>query len=151
MAVELSVAGADKLGDVARRLRETGDKALRAELLRGINRATRPLKAAAQQSARDRLPRRGGLNEFVASSKFSTSTRTGRDPAVRITATKAGHDVRALDRGRLRHPLFGNRRHWFNQQVPAGWFTDAMEAGAPVVRRSIVDVLDDVAKKVARG
>ncbi len=32
-------------------------------------------------------------------------------------------DLRSLDRGRLRHPLFGNREHWYNESVPRGWWT----------------------------
>jgi hypothetical protein len=36
-------------------------------------------------------------------------------------------DLQSLDRGRLRHPLFGNRRYWYMQAVRPGWFTSAVE------------------------
>lgn len=148
--VDLRIQGADQLGDIARHLKETGDKELRKELYRGIQRAAKPLRTAAQQAARENLPKRGGLNEWVASSKFSITTRGGRDPAVRVAGKKAGHDLKRMDQGRLRHPLYGNRRHWFIQQIPAGWFSTAMTARAPAVRRDVVAVLDDVAARIAR-
>lgn len=151
MPADISIEGADRLADVARRLKETGDQDLRKELYRGINRATTPLKNAAKDAARSELPKRGGLNEFVASARLSTSSRGGNNPGVRITARKAGHDVRAIDRGRVRHPVFGNRGVWVNQQIKPGWFTKTLEDGAPVVRRELVDVLDNVARRLARG
>lgn len=150
MPADLRIVGADKLGDVARRLKETGDKELRRELYRGIQRAANPLKEVAKRSARANLPSRGGLNEWVASSSFSVSTRGGQNPAVRFAGRKTGHDLRALDRGRLRHPLYGNRRHWFTQQIPPGWFSRPMEAAIPGIRRDVVDVLEDIARRIAR-
>jgi hypothetical protein len=147
--VDLRVDGANKLDAISRQLKETGDKDLRKLLMSGMQRAGKPLKVAAAQAARDNLPRKGGLAEWVASSKFSVATRGGRDPSVRIVARKVGHDLAALDRGRLRHPLFGNRRHWFNQQIRPGWFSDAMTAQAPAVRTEVVRVLDQVADAIA--
>lgn len=152
MPVDLRVDGADQLARVAKVLRTTGNATLRRELYAGIQRATKPLKAAAKDAARAQLPKRGGLNEFVAGSKLATRSRGGgRTPGVRITATKTGgHDLRAIDNGRLRHPVFGNRAAWVTQSVKPGWFTKTMQDGAPVVRKEIVSVLDDVADQLAR-
>lgn len=149
MGVDLRVEGADDFQRVARELREVGDVELRRELYRGIERAVKPLKEAARDAARQRLPHRGGLAEKVAKSKFSTRRRSGRDPGIKIVA-KDPIDLASIDRGRLRHPVFGNRRVWVNQSVPAGWFTDAMEKGAADVRRELLEVLGDVEKKLAR-
>lgn len=107
------------------------------------------MKAAGQHAARVSLPNRGGLNEWIAGAKFSVSTRSGKDPAIRLSVQKRGHDLAALNRGRLRHPLYGNRRHWYLQQIRAGWFGEAMTGLAPGVRRDLVDVMDDVARRLA--
>lgn len=147
MPVDLSVEGADEFQRLARQLRDAGEKDLRRELFRGIERAVKPLKEAAKDSARQRLPRGGGLADKVAAAKFSTKKRTGKDPGIRLTA-KGPIDVEALDRGRLRHPVFGNRRVWVNQTVPAGWFTEPVEAGAPEVRVELLKALDDVKRKI---
>lgn len=152
MPVELSVEGSHDLERVARRLKRAAAGELRKELYRGINRAVKPMKQAAKDAADRELPQRGGLNKFVASSKFGTRTRGfGRSPGVSITAKKSGHDLRSLDRGRLRHPLFGNRRFWYQQPVRAGWWTQTLNDEAPLVRRELIRVLDDVAARIGRG
>lgn len=150
MPVELTVQGGEKLGVLAARLKETGNTELRKELFRGIQRAAKPLRAAAANAARENLPKRGGLNEWVASSKFTISIRSGRNPAVRVKGNKQGHDLAAMDRGRLRHPLFGNRKLWFTQQIRAGWFSEAMQRESPGVRREVVNVIDDMARELER-
>lgn len=147
--MELRIEGAEKLAAVARQLRQTGNKELRKEMYRGLRQAAKPLIADARQHARDTLPKRGGLNERVARSRFRVSVRAaGRDPSVRITAT--GLDKRLDTQGRLRHPVYGNRRVWVEQKVKAHWFEIPMRAGSRHVRRELVRVVDDVAKKLSR-
>lgn len=151
MPVDLTIQGADKLEHLAYKLKETGNKEMRRELFRAVNRATKPMRDAARHAARENLPRRGGLNEWVAASKFSTSTRTGRDVRVAVKGNKSGHDLRALDRGRLRHPLFGNRSAWFTQEIRAGWFTEAMQRESPRVGRVLLTVFDVIARDLERS
>lgn len=150
MPADITFTGADRLESVARDLKQAGATQIRKDLLKGIQRATKPMQRAAKEAARQKLPQRGGLNVFVASSKFSTSTRTaGKNPGVAIKVKKSGHDIRAIDRGRLRHPVFGNKNVWVDQQITPGVFTETFEDGAPSVRKELLDVLEDVAKKIA--
>lgn len=152
MESSLRIEGAEQLERVARELKDLGDKDLRKELFRGFNRATKPLKAAVRASAEVRLPKRGGLNRFVASSRLSTRTRaTGKNVGVRIVAAKGDSDVEAIDRGRLRHPVFGNRKVWVTQQVTPGWFTAPLVAGERIVQYELLKVLDDVERGLSRG
>lgn len=152
MAADLNVYGAAKLDAVAHRLKETDDKELRRELYRGIARAGKPLKAAVRQGALEALPKRGGLNAYVARSRTNLKPLAGRgDAVVRLTTAKKGSDLRAINRGRLRHPVFGNRKVWVTQSVPAGWFQKSVESQHDEVRREVVKVLDEVAEKIARG
>lgn len=150
MPVDISIEGADELARVGRQLRQVADKELRKELLAGLNRATKPLKESAKRSAQTSLPRRGGLAAKVAGSRFATRSRlSGRDPSVRITAK--GMDLRSLDTGSLRHPVFGNRKVWVTQRVARGWFSKPIESGADEVRREILNVLEDITRRLARG
>ena len=59
-------------------------------------------------------------------------------------------DLYSLDRGELRHPLFGDREHWYDQQVPAGWWSKSLNRAADsgVVRRELLRGLDEVARKL---
>ena len=149
MPVAVQIRGADKLGRVSKALREAGAKGLKKELLRGINKATKPLRVAAKVSAATRLPRRGGLAKRMAKTRMSTKTRTGRDPSVRISAAaNAVRDPLRVDRGRIKHPVFG-RGPWVLQDVTPGWFRTPLEKGAPIVRPEIIQAMDDVAEKIA--
>lgn len=148
---DLEVKGAEKFAQVAKALKKTADKELQKELYSALNRATKPMRTEAKKSAEQRLPKTGGLNKRVARARMSTRRRAGRDPGVRIVAT--GMDQLALmDQGRVRHPVYGNRKRWVNQPIPdaKGWFTDPMEEGKPTAQREIVKTLDQIARKLAR-
>lgn len=148
------VTGAEQLASLSKALRSVAKderKGLRRELYRGIMRATRPLKQAAQESARSTLPSSGGLAAAVARSKFKTKTAGGgANVGVRILAT-GGTDIRAMDAGRLRHPVYGNRSVWVTQSVTPGWFTRPMEAGAGRVQVEILRAMDSVADQIGRS
>ena len=152
--LDVKVMGAESLSRLARDLKAAGERDLRRELLKGVQRAAKPAKEAAKKAALEELPDVGGLAAEIAGSKFSAKTNTGRNPSVRITAkgrpNRSGreHDLRSLDRGRLRHPLYGNRGHWYNQAVKPDWFTEAMKKQAPEVRKEIVAAIDAVARKL---
>ena len=148
---DLSITGAEKFEKVAKALKQAGDKELRKELYSAINRATKPMRAEAKKSAERNLPKTGGLNKRVAQARFSTRRRAGRNPGVQIVAKGMGQ-LALMDRGRVRHPVYGNRKRWVNQPIPdaEGWFTQPMEEGKLVAQKEIVRTLDDVAKKIAR-
>lgn len=157
MNENIVVTGAEDLERLGRQLKELGDKELRRELFRGFARATKPLKADVKRSAVRSLPHRGGLNQWVADAKIATRTRvSGKSVGVRIAGSRSNKqqrksDLNAINRGRLRHPVFGNRKVWVTQQVTPGWFTVPLVAGADVVRTELVQVMDDVAERLARG
>lgn len=151
MADDFTIRGLQRFGKLSKDLREAGDKDLRKELYRGLQRATKPLKDAAKDSARsgEYIPRGGGLAERVARARYNTRARAGRNPSVKITAQDAkgrSVDLPALDAGTVRHPTFG-RPPWKTQQVKPGWFTDAMEAGAPQAQRDVIAAIDAVITK----
>ena len=63
-----------------------------------------------------------------------------------------GMDLQRLDDGRLRHPLFGDRGHWYSQPVKPGWWSDSLRKAADQkVHREILSALDRVARKVTEG
>lgn len=147
--VELKVKGTAEFEAVKARLKQAADRGLNRELSQALNRATKPLKAAAKANALSDLPKRGGLAAAVAASKFSTRTRTGKDPSVRIEVKGLSvSNLRALDRGTLRHPTFGHRDRWVTQQVHVDWFTAPMQAGAEPVRRELSQALDTIAQRI---
>lgn len=154
--VELRVRGANQLADLARDLRtEANGKEIRRDMLRGIRKVADPtVKVVAPRVAREGLPKRGGLNEYVASSKFAVRTRTtGQSVGVRIVGAKGKHDLDAMDRGQLRHMVHGHRDRWVDQQITPGWWTKGMSDLLVLwpMRRELIQVLDNVVRRIARG
>lgn len=144
--MEIELRGAAQLVALAKRLR-SATKDLRSELYRGINRAAKPLKNDVKKSARERLPKRGGLAKRVSLTKIATKRRvTGNSAGVRLVGT-SGYDIGSINRGRVRHLTFGHKP-WVNQTVPKGFWTDPLVAGAPRVQGEIQEVMDTVADKL---
>jgi hypothetical protein len=147
MAGAVRVEGAEQLAALSARLKAAGAVDLRRELYKALNRATKPAKQAAKREALSRLPHRGGLNQLVASSRLSTRTRAGRNPGVTIVA-KGSSNISRIDKGKVRHPVYGNRNTWVTQSVPEGWFTDPMRDNADNVRDELENAVQDVAHRL---
>lgn len=149
--VDVSIEGADDLQRLAARLKEAGRNDLRKELLAGIRKANKPIVAAIRDGIRERLPSRGGLADEVARATISTRTKlTGRSVGVTMLGTKGKSKLERLNRGILRHPLFGHGP-WFVQQVEPGWFDDSIREKLDVLRNNITDAMDAVADKLTKG
>lgn len=148
--MSVRVVGAEQFTEVARRLKTHGDrKALLKQFYSAINRAAKPLKSDIRSAARDRLPHRGGLAERIASSRITVTRRTtGNAAGISIKGTN-GYDIGAIDRGRVRHLVYGHRP-WMSQKVHKGFWTDPLEAGAPAVQRELLNVLEETAAKIAK-
>lgn len=145
--LSVSAEGAEAFDKVAYALRTMGARDLSRELSRGLNEVTEPLKEDARERAREVLPRRGGLAERVANAKLTTRRRGGRNPGVRIAA-KGMTQLEPMDRGWVRHPVFGTDA-WVTQQITPGWFSDPMAAGKDDAARELMEVLNRVAIKLA--
>ena len=136
---------ASELESIARHLREIGD----TDLLRD---AAAPVENEIRAGLDQYLPRRyaGTLDPDL---RIGTSVRTNeRNPGVDVNGTPLTHarKLRYLDEGRLTHPLFGDREHWYTQEAKhPGWFTDPCEAATPGVRAGIERALEDIEAKAA--
>lgn len=154
MVAELRVEGADKFGKLAKELKQLGDKDLRKELYSGIARAVRPLSREVKKGTPKFLPRRYAL-ELSKSLRIQTKKRPFRDPGITLKAVSKtsrgkGRDLASLNRGRLRHPLYGNRRYWYDQEVTPNWWTDPLLEGVDEVRKELVNVIDEIGKKLEK-
>ena len=154
MVAELRVEGADKFGKLAKALKETSDKELRKELYAGLNRSVKPLTEAVKKGTTSYFPRRYAF-ELAKYLRVRARRRAGKNPAIFLVGkakTKQGkeRDLASLNRGRLRHPLFGNRRYWYDQSIPANWWDEPLLEDADQVREDIVNVLDEIGKRLEK-
>jgi hypothetical protein len=152
VAVKLEIRGAEDFARLAARLREVGDKDLRRKLYKGLNAAAKSAKAAIKPNVRAKLPQRGGAAEFIASTLRVTQSNRGGGANPRVVIwSKSNHNIRAIDRGQLRHPVYGRRNAWAVTQVEPDTFTEPIESRAPEMREEMVKVIRVVAAKVERG
>lgn len=135
-----------------RRLREAASSSLRRELDQALTRAVRDLPQALRASAVSTLPRRGGLGELTARTPIKISHITsGSSVSVRVTASsrRGLSDPARLDRGSVRHPLFGRRSRWYTETVSPGWWTKPIEAVTTKARSEIEQAMDTVVHQIS--
>jgi hypothetical protein len=107
-----------------------------------------PLVRAA---ARNKLPRAGGLNEYVANQNITvTSVLAGASMTVRVR-----HDThrsaKQTDSGYVRHPVFGVWRPGIpSQQVPnaAGWWTQTFENLGPMATERMLQFIREMSAAI---
>lgn len=154
----LRIEGTDDLQRVADALKEAGDKDLQKQISGALRGEAKPLGLRVLRRGAEEMPHRGGLSERVAGGSIGVSSALrGRVASVSVILRNKGVDLKAMDAGILRHPVFGRADRtrkdwaWTRQSVPAGAFRRAFEAEAAEVREKAVKaaqgVLDDVARK----
>lgn len=149
----MEIRGADDVDALVRNIRQHADaKAFRRELNRGINSISKEVRREMQAVIPDALPRRGGLADLVASRTTSRATvKGGRYAGVSMRFSSKGSDIRLVAGKRLRHPVFGNRNVIVEQTegLRPDVFPETFQAAAPRVQSALVEVLNDIARKVA--
>ena len=156
-----SIAGpANKeLALLAIRLKAAGEGGLRRELLAGLRAGVRPVIPELRAAALSELPKKGGLNEWVAASKFSVRNRlspftagvsiVNQSQSGSVGRGGSGSVQFGSDRGVVRHPVFGHTdRKWAETKVHGGWFTNTIEQHLPQVTAEVTAVLAKVAAEL---
>lgn len=150
--VPIQIEGGQQLVDLGARLRAMGDKTIVPAFRRQMNAGTKDLRKRARDRIRVQLPHRGGLDKW-AGTMPSTSVRVERDRAsVKVALQKRGHDLKAMDKGIVRHPTFGHRP-WKSQRIGAGWWSAAIEPEADsffaTLNDAVARAISDAATKGA--
>lgn len=150
---DIHVTGAAALRDLGRRFRAAGEggKQLRREMLAAIRTEVKVLGAEMSAHAGKVLPQRGGFAARAAKVPITARTRlSGRKAGVRMVVEdkKGGMDLRRIDGGRLRHPVFGNRHRWVTQEIKPGAFTEPFEAAADDLRSTLQRIFTEYGEKL---
>lgn len=149
---DFEVRGAEDVDKLVRALARHADaKALRKELLAGLNRESKDVRAELKEAIPLALPRRGGLAAEVAkTTTFNASAKSGKYAGVTIWARNRKHDIRTLTGRRLRHPVFGNRNTWVTQTegVNGDALGEKFQDQKPNIQRALYRVMEDIARKI---
>ncbi|MGA4726294.1 hypothetical protein ACPB67_02640 [Micromonospora taraxaci] len=153
--MSVRVSGSAQLHHVMKVLKETGNKGLGKGMAAGFRLAAMPLGPAVAAEVPKAMPS-GYAPVLSRSLQFRTQVRAFKYVA-RATWRVYGdgqqerRDVPSLNRGVLRHPLFGNRERWVDQKVRKGFVDRPVDRLGVDVRREMNKVVDQVADKIARG
>ncbi|WP_406398814.1 hypothetical protein [Streptomyces uncialis] len=162
----VQLTGTGDLLELSRRMRAAGGPRLRQNMSRRVRRAAEPLHRDLQtaiatlpissQGGRSRggpSPTSRPLRATIAAA-IRISVRTGAAPGARVWIDRAAlpADLRempaALNRGRVRHPVFGNRRRWTQQTAPPLWWDRTVRQHMPRMQTEVTRVLDDVRRQL---
>lgn len=103
------------------------------------------------------LPGSGGLGAWVAKSSITirfkdAGRRAGFTLRMGRKSGKGKADLNALDRsGRVRHPLYGNRAHWYSQQVASEFFSKPWEQYGSTIIDATDAAVDRAFDKIRNG
>jgi hypothetical protein len=105
-----------------------------------------------RERALEILPSSGGLNAWVARSRITGVVLTGANSAgIKIRGTRnlitGKSDLKSIDAGAVRHPVYSNRGQWVEQAVRPGFFTDAVtEEGRKQLEDAALNAVDRAAE-----
>jgi len=169
MPASFQILGTGQLLELQRKLRAAGHENVRSSMQRRIRRAAEPLRNDLQSTVRSLSIRstgrgsgkRGGpspttrpLRASIAAA-IRISVRTGGNPGARVWLDKGllppdipPGVVNRLNEGRLRHPVFGNKRRWTQQNTTPLWWDKTVRAHTPRMQAEVARVLDDVRRRI---
>jgi hypothetical protein len=136
---------------VSKALKAAGRSDLRKEFNKTIRTAAKPLIPKVRQSAREKGPKQGGLNERLAKNPYRVQTRTGANTAgVRIVGTKV--DPRINDLGRIQHPVYGHKPVVVQYDPKLkGYFDEPLKESGPAIQADVVRAMEGFTRKLLRG
>lgn len=155
MGFEVRVGTAD-LTSVRRALKQVGDVGLGKQLARGLSRAARPLGPAIRAEVPRAMPS-GYAPVLSKSLRFRTAVNSTKQTARLVfrvygDGRREKRDVPTLNRGVLRHPVYGKRgAGWVAQRVRSGFVDRPADRMGPDISREMQGVVDYVADQITKG
>ncbi|MER7046782.1 hypothetical protein [Streptomyces jumonjinensis] len=164
----IQITGTGQLLELSRRLKAAGGPRLKANLARRIRRAAEPLHSDLQDTITGlsisgqgrKAGGRGGpspttrpLRATIAAA-IRISVRTSGNPGARVWVDRDAlpPDLRnmaaVINTGRIRHPVFGNRRRWAQQTTTPLWWETTIRRHTPRMAAEVARVLDDVRDQI---
>jgi hypothetical protein len=148
------VSDAADFARLAQRLKDAGETGLRRELTQAINDSVKPFadEINAAEYLRPYMPDRYAetLAGDLRVSTVKQASASAYGVSVKVQGRLHRRQVQTLNRGLLRHPLFGERERWFTQTggMKPGFFDDATAAAKPEIRQQVIDAINSVADKI---
>lgn len=129
----------------------TAGQGLRKELRAELKEAAKPMEAAVLEHISQYLPS-GYAPVMAAGLKVRPSqSLRGSGAGLKLTGYAKGvtrrRHIRVIDRGTLRHPVWGNREAWVSQKVKPGFWSEVLSK-SDVPLDKIREAVRNVASKL---
>lgn len=142
----IEVRGLDSFDKFSKTLNEASHD-LAGEFSKAAVSALKPLPKELDQAIEATMPRRGGYASRVRrSAKMIIRLQSGGRFSLR-----GRHAFRQLDRGILRHPLFGDRERWYQQHITPGFWSKTVGHASIGVEREMRDALQRMVDRINRA
>jgi len=154
---DLEITGTEQFVRVAKALNAQGSagKGLKRELMTAVKKAAKPMEDEVRDHVAQYLP--SGYAPVIAKGlvvRPSQSTR-GRSIGLKLIGHAKGRSkrrhIRVIDRGTLRHPVFGNTEVWVDQRVRPGFWSKPLAAAREKPAKEIRRAIQAVARKIERA
>lgn len=123
-------------------LDRVGQRELRNELRRSLAATTKASRVRIRDGERAYLPRRGGAQKRFVRIPTQTMGTSGHEVSVKLTQKRKRSDMQALNRGILRHPVYGNRKVWKVTNIRRGMWDDQIGIVGPAITLRVVKDLE---------
>jgi hypothetical protein len=162
--MRFQVSGQKDLYRLAHNLHEAGQKNLKRQLDKASRQAGNEIAREVQQHTKDYIP---------ANFEHRFDTAFVAEVEVRLVASRritvvfyargktVRRDIRAINAGRLRHPVFGRNRRlkngtlqanpWVMQTIRPGLVDEPARRAMPKARKQIEDAIDRVSQQIGKG
>lgn len=168
--LEVRIDGAATLHKVAAHMRAESRKDLGRQMGQALGQSAEPVKVSIRREADKVMPKEGGYQAaFARSLRFRMERRFGGQRAEMILrtyadGTKERRDIRALERGILRHPVYGRSRHivngpragsrdpnpWAVTTIRPGFFQRGTDDALNQAQDALESVIDDYAHRLIK-
>jgi len=156
MALEVRISGAQDFKKLAAQIRTEGRKDLSRQLDKALARTVVPVEKSIKLESAQTMPKSGGYaGEMSRSLRFKTQKRTGGNSASYSLITYADgkaerRDIRALEAGNLRHPIFGNRKTWALTKIRPGFHKRGTDNAADEAAQQMDEVVREFAARLIK-
>jgi hypothetical protein len=168
VSLEVRIEGADLFRQVAQQMRAESAKGMARQMATALSKVAEPVKVEITRETLAAMPSEGGYRGLMSASlEHRMSRRMGGRHAQLIIATyaegtKERRDIKALNRGILRHPVYGRSRKikvgvragtiipnpWAVTSVNGGFHERGTARAMARARVELAVVLDDFAGRL---
>jgi hypothetical protein len=134
-------------------LLKASEKKPAAAMRKALREVAQPLADKVAPEGAEKMPHKGGLSAYLAANVKPRVTLPSvfggvSTMSIALQDKRGGVAVKAMDRGMLRHPVFGHRGIWVLQAVSAKAWTNAFLAHKdetlPAVQKAVQEAINNL-------